>query len=114
MISVIQQQDSKREPRIFVVTLDNTLWEHEFLALFTALFSSKILKYKIEIRHNFLNTFWLNIFFISGTIGFLACLWFVRKIYSVVKVDWVGWTFCYLYDMKYELKIIKMKIGHYW
>ena len=24
----------------------------------------------------------------SGTIGFLACFWFVRKIYSVVKVDW--------------------------
>ena len=24
---------------------------------------------------------------ISGTIGFFACYWFVRKIYSVVKVD---------------------------
>jgi hypothetical protein len=22
-----------------------------------------------------------------GTIGFLACFWFVRKIYSVIKVD---------------------------
>jgi len=28
------------------------------------------------------------VFFIfSGTIGFLACFWFVRKIYSVIKVD---------------------------
>lgn len=23
-----------------------------------------------------------------GTIGFLACFWFVRMIYSVIKVDW--------------------------
>ena len=29
----------------------------------------------------------LTEFFSSGTIGFLACFWFVRKIYSVVKVD---------------------------
>ncbi|XP_042871776.1 transmembrane 9 superfamily member 2-like [Penaeus japonicus] len=26
-------------------------------------------------------------FILTGTIGFLACFWFVRKIYSVVKVD---------------------------
>lgn len=26
-------------------------------------------------------------FLLTGTIGFLACFWFVRKIYSVVKVD---------------------------
>lgn len=26
-------------------------------------------------------------FLFSGTIGFLACFWFVRKIYSVIKVD---------------------------
>lgn len=26
-------------------------------------------------------------FLLTGTIGFFACLWFVRKIYSVVKVD---------------------------
>jgi transmembrane 9 superfamily protein 2/4 len=26
-------------------------------------------------------------FFVSGTIGFLACFWFVRTIYSVIKVD---------------------------
>ena len=31
-----------------------------------------------------------TIFLISGTIGFFSCLWFVRKIYSVVKVDWYG------------------------
>ena len=23
----------------------------------------------------------------TGTVGFLACLWFVRKIYSVIKID---------------------------
>ncbi|CAG0904687.1 unnamed protein product [Darwinula stevensoni] len=26
-------------------------------------------------------------FLLTGTIGFMACFWFVRKIYSVVKVD---------------------------
>uniref|UniRef100_A0A0K8SHL3 Transmembrane 9 superfamily member n=1 Tax=Lygus hesperus TaxID=30085 RepID=A0A0K8SHL3_LYGHE len=26
-------------------------------------------------------------FLLTGTIGFFACFWFVRKIYSVVKVD---------------------------
>lgn len=25
---------------------------------------------------------------LTGTIGFFACFWFIRKIYSVVKVDW--------------------------
>ena len=30
----------------------------------------------------------LHVVLFSGTIGFLACFWFVRKIYSVVKVDW--------------------------
>ncbi|TPP57272.1 Transmembrane 9 superfamily member [Fasciola gigantica] len=29
---------------------------------------------------------WLS-FLLTGTIGYMACLWFVRKIYSVVKVD---------------------------
>lgn len=32
-----------------------------------------------------LTNFFLS--FITGTIGFFACFWFVRKIYSVVKVD---------------------------
>lgn len=27
-------------------------------------------------------------FLLTGTVGFFACFWFVRKIYSVVKVDW--------------------------
>lgn len=27
---------------------------------------------------------------LTGTIGFFACFWFIRKIYSVVKVDWSG------------------------
>jgi len=31
---------------------------------------------------------WLHVVLFSGIIGFLACFWFVRKIYSVVKVDW--------------------------
>ncbi len=26
-------------------------------------------------------------FLLTGTVGFFACFWFVRKIYSVVKVD---------------------------
>lgn len=26
-------------------------------------------------------------FLLTGTIGFIACFWFIRKIYSVVKVD---------------------------
>lgn len=26
-------------------------------------------------------------FLLTGTIGFMACFWFIRKIYSVVKVD---------------------------
>lgn len=26
-------------------------------------------------------------FLLTGTIGFFACFWFIRKIYSVVKVD---------------------------
>nr|XP_033512686.1 transmembrane 9 superfamily member 7-like isoform X3 [Nicotiana tomentosiformis] len=31
---------------------------------------------------------WAYAFFVlTGTIGFLACLWFVRKIYSAVKID---------------------------
>lgn len=29
----------------------------------------------------------LDLIFFLGTIGFFACFWFVRKIYSVVKVD---------------------------
>lgn len=30
-------------------------------------------------------------FVLTGTIGFYACFWFVRKIYSSVKIDWY-WT----------------------
>jgi hypothetical protein len=26
---------------------------------------------------------------VTGTIGFYACFWFVRKIYSSVKIDWL-------------------------
>jgi len=29
----------------------------------------------------------IKLSFFSGSIGFFACFWFVRKIYSVVKVD---------------------------
>jgi hypothetical protein len=29
----------------------------------------------------------LLIFFYSGTIGFLACFWFVRIIYSTIRMD---------------------------
>ena len=27
--------------------------------------------------------------FLLGTIGFLSCFWFIRLIYSVIKVDWI-------------------------
>jgi transmembrane 9 superfamily protein 2/4 len=26
---------------------------------------------------------------LTGTIGFYACFWFVRKIYASVKIDWL-------------------------
>lgn len=52
-----------------------------------------------SLRWNFLYFFvsfcifsFLHIFFSSlflGTVGFLSCFWFVSRIYSVVKVDWV-------------------------
>eukprot|EP00605_Chrysophyceae_sp_TOSAG23-4_P001458 GSChrysophyteH1.ASY1.ANO1.1594.1 assembled CDS len=29
----------------------------------------------------------LTFFFLTGTVGFFACLWFVRKIYGAIKVD---------------------------
>ena len=29
----------------------------------------------------------LNIFLFTGTVGFFACYWFIRKIYGAVKVD---------------------------
>lgn len=31
---------------------------------------------------------------LTGSIGFFACFWFIRKIYSVVKVDWSIELFC--------------------
>ena len=38
-----------------------------------------------ELRSNFANAPVLLL--LAGTLGFFACFWFVRKIYSVVKVD---------------------------
>ncbi len=29
----------------------------------------------------------LTFFMLTGSIGFFACLWFVRKIYAAIKVD---------------------------
>lgn len=44
----------------------------------------------IVYRWSLYNTlFILTCLLFSGTIGFFACFWFVNKIYSVVKVDWL-------------------------
>lgn len=42
-------------------------------------------------------------FLLTGTIGFMACFWFIRKIYSVVKVDQ---TTNNTYDGREEMEIL--------
>jgi len=29
----------------------------------------------------------LLVFILTGTVGFVACLWFVRRIFSAIKID---------------------------
>jgi transmembrane 9 superfamily protein 2/4 len=75
-------------------------WWRAFLttgstALYLFIYSIHYFLTKLEIR-DFASTFlyfgytfiivWL-FFLVTGMIGFLSCFWFVRKIYSVVKVD---------------------------
>lgn len=31
-------------------------------------------------------TFWI----LTGTIGFFAAYWFIRRIYGAIKIDWLG------------------------
>ncbi|KAI8553499.1 hypothetical protein RHMOL_Rhmol05G0020500 [Rhododendron molle] len=57
----------------------------------TFYFSTKAVDYKGGFRH-ILNFGCMLLgkyafFVLTGTIGFYACLWFVRKIYSAVKID---------------------------
>lgn len=54
---------------------------HYFMTKPLAGFASMILYFGYTFIMVFL------FFLLTGTVGFFACFWFVRKIYSVVKVD---------------------------
>ncbi|ESN98841.1 hypothetical protein HELRODRAFT_186484 [Helobdella robusta] len=52
---------------------------------FTKMESAGVLSAMLYFGYTFMLSFML--FLLTGTIGFLSCFWFVRKIYSVIKID---------------------------